>query len=431
MMSLTSFLLPNSTIPVVPISIGVSLLAVSFWVTLKNFTELNGWTRMAVAAASLTFPSLAFTFSFSTLALGIGVGYVFAFLFLYYLNGQGFQSRVIAIFFGACSIGTYDTFAAVLVVLSLFLAGISGTLGKLLVNLGVTLSAFLLSRLITAGAQWVFGVPSSGYVDSRYSLTGVLEDPSGRITEALEAVVDLIFLSSTRFGLSSPTLFISLVVALIGLVLWLSKGSSGIGPTLTRIISVSLIFAVPFGAELLSPWPVTSRSLVYAPVILMSVFVFTFEGLKKFETLPARILTGVMIALLSITTMAQASMVNRIFSAAELPLFSDRYLALQIAEQKSLLFPEITSTPVAGTIIGRHAWPESTITPPRESIGGSFFDLGEQRAFAFLGYTGLTFTAPPQNFLEVNAQLIDDMPSYPSAGWVARVEDVLVIKLSD
>ena len=430
-MAAVSFILPNSTVPVVPIALGVTLMSFSLWQfasLLLNFR--SKWPVFFATAIAVTYPALALTFSFSTLALGVGVGFLFLAIYFSCLLNYSRLKFILAILAGAVAVGIYDTFAAALLAISL--AGIlfSPSWRSALKWIFGLIGSVVLSKLIGIFVGIILSAPSSGYVSGYFDFAGLLSDPKGRIKEAVVNAWELISLPAAKFELTTPWLVAGVLLAGTVFLSHILRSNESFSVKFLKISALIALGAIPILSESLSPYSVPLRSLVFMPIILVTLFGFVLQILMNSKLTISKVVSAVLVTIMSLGTIAQAVVTNRLFSAAEYSFNNDQDLAFLIGMQKDILFPDSTQTDVPTLVLGLHSWPDSDITPARETLGVSFFALNEQRAIAFLRSQGVKVSAVPEREAVIAELGIENSPKYPQPGWAQNINGILVLNFN-
>lgn len=423
-------LLPSTVIPVVSTAIGVGLSAVVWWLLARRFLGLSPWQAAVACSVAGTFPVLAFLFSFSTIAWVIGIGSVLMLAFVVGLTSPLMRYKLLGVLAGAAAIGVYDTFIVAVALLALALAAKAATLRSLIEGTVAAVAALVLSRLIGFIYSLVFGVPLGNYTAGFIDVPGFFADPLTRSGSAVQDVVGTFLLSSDRFGLTSPTLAVFALALLAGAIAAVVIDRRSAGSLAVRFVALAGIVLVPFAVEAVA-FAVVLRSMFYLPILLIVLASIAFSHDWRLTGALRRVAVIAVVSLTVVTVVANAIIVNRLFSTAATTYALDLQLAFQIGQEKDHLLDGDQSRDLPVVVEGLHGWPEGTFTSVHETIGLSFFELNENRTAKFLTDHGVLVHEATDRERASVADELDDMPVYPADGWISVENGVLLLKFSE
>jgi hypothetical protein len=434
-MAMLYLLVPSAIVPAVSTALGVGLMGLALWLIARRHLALGPATAAAAVLLAATVPVLAFLFSFSTIAYGIGVAALLTVVWCWAISSPSWLRGGIGIVAGATAVGIYDSFLAVLAVLSLALIARRARWRPGVFAIAALPAAFLLSRVVAWVVQSLTGVRQEAYVGTFIDLGGLIADPGGRLRRAAGATWNTLTLSEARFGTSSPWLIVVLA-ALGGLaVLWAVRSSGSARVRGLRLTAIVLIGLVPLGAESLSPSGLNLRSMVYLPFVILVLAAFAARGLGTLRRGTIRgVAVGGLAALMVLAVVGQSTIANRLFASAHASYLLDRQLAFTIGQDALRLAPEGTRLPLPIVVSGLHGWPDTELLPSRETLGVSFFEkssAGSVRVISFLQVEGVQVVAPSALQATEGKDDLRDMPAYPEEGWIAVRDGVLLVKLGD
>lgn len=433
-MALLTVLTPSPVVPVVSGGIGILLSGTAWWLLSKYRLGMSDWASAIAAALGGTIPVLAFIFSFSTIALGVGVGNMLIVAFAWAIASDKWVVRAVAPIAGATAIGIYDTFAIAIAALGLALVARRATVMSVGLAIGAVSVSLLLSRVLGLLTSWATGVKLGGYAGNYLDLEGLFSDPVGRLAAAARNVNSVVRLSDERFGLHSPWLAIAigtiLAVSIVSVLLrrepWARKS--------LRTAAVVCVALLPFGAEALAASSVPLRSQLYLPIVVIILAAIAFPAILALPARLGRFAQVAMAALVVLAIVGNATISNRLFASAEMNYDLDRALAFSIGQSKDILSDGDNTTNVPLVVSGKHAWPDSALTPTRETLGASFFEIGggsQSRIAAFLRSQGVQVGEPTPQQSVMAWTFLDEMPDYPNPGWIRMEEGVLLVKFGD
>ncbi len=423
-------LLPTTVIPLVSTAIGVGLSAIVWWVLARRFLGLSPWKAAIACSVAGTFPVLAFLFSFSTIAWVIGIGSVLLLAFVMGLSSPLLRYKLLGVLAGAAAIGVYDTFIVAIAVLALAVAARKGTFRSLIEGTVGAIAALAVSRLIGLLYSLVFGIPLGNYTAGFIDIPGFFAHPLERSGSAVQDVVGTFLLSSDRFGLTSPTLAVFSIVLLGAAITAVVLERRAPGRSTVRIVALVGIVLVPFAVEALA-FAVVLRSMFYLPIVILALASIAFSHDWQLRVPWRRLAVIAFASLTVVTVVANAIIVNRLFSTAATTYALDLQLAFQIGQEKDLLLDGDATRELPIVVEGLHGWPEGPFTSVHETIGLSFFELNESRTAKFLKDHGVLVHQATEKEHDSVTDELDDMPSYPAEGWIRIENDVLLLKFSE
>lgn len=431
-MAALTLLIPSPVVPVVSTLLGVALTGLAFWFLCRRYFEMEPWAAMLTAALGATLPTLAFMFSFSTIAYGIGVGNLLLVAYYAGISSSKWLARAGGIVALACAVGIYDSFlvaGAALAVALICRRPRWPTIGGALASVGL---AYALSKVGANVIQRLRGVASDSYTSQFLDISGFFSDPAGRTRQAVTSVLEVVTLSSERFGLHSPWLAVALL-ALVALALLGAVRVSGAVKKTITICAVVALLLMPVGVEAAASTPLLLRTQIYLPVVVVVLGGLAAAGMR-FRTPRRKSIVGAVAGgAIVLAIVGQATISNRLFGASEMAYAQDQNLAFLIGMEKERLVGRGVTENIPIVISGTHAWPEALLVPDRETLGVSFFagrgglESLQYRDAAFLRSQGVAVRMATGDEAEGTDILLDAMPSYPASGWVAYQGGVLLI----
>ncbi len=197
-----------------------------------------------------------------------------------------------------------------------------------------------------------------------------------------------------------------------------------------RIVALVGIVLVPFAVEALA-FAVVLRSMFYLPIVILALASIAFSHDWQLRVPWRRLAVIAFASLTVVTVVANAIIVNRLFSTAATTYALDLQLAFQIGQEKDLLLDGDATRELPIVVEGLHGWPEGPFTSVHETIGLSFFELNESRTAKFLKDHGVLVHQATEKEHDSVTDELDDMPSYPAEGWIRIENDVLLLKFSE
>lgn len=432
-MALISLLFSVTTVPVVTQIVGICLAALSFvWIAVGLF-GLRTWKAALAVSFAISIPSLIYILSFSTIAHGIGIASLLAVTGVWTIHRQGRFSRSIATTLLALSMGIYDPF--------LIFAGALGVIAcwqlrSRVWSTGIVLlSAFAVSRVSAFLLAAASGVPSRSYTESFWNFERLFAAPGEAFTAGFDAQKFFTFEINKDFA------YIVVLLGCLLLTMWSAFRADRGEHALVSIARVAIplfLFLLPFFIQSASSILISVRSFVFYPLIALFLVSVSLEALGKLQASTARAVSISLVVLLSLSTVSNAVIVNRLSAAAQATHALDSALAREILfEVERQLGRPAGSSPLIVMVSGVKDWPVTEVRFADNTIGLSHFNtdfapgVGE-RISAFLRTQGIPAQPVGRTEGKQLLETIDAMPSYPTDGWILVVDETRVlIKLDE
>jgi len=260
----------------------------------------------------------------------------------------------------------------------------------------------------------------------------------------IQDIVNPIITSYTRTGMEAAKYFnklstITSGILLLPLALLFIIKSIGIArkkftsdkKILYIIAAIGIPLSIMFLAILGGSIP-TLRTIYVLPLAFAFMFFFLIKNCSgKFRI--------AIICLALLTAAYQAQITAQLLYSDQLRYNEDVRLAYEIRD--IIVQTSLGSENLPVAIIGKYNAAEKLYANPNfiqgEVIGSSFFDLyGEfvippTRVLNFMSCLGINFNVPNDEQIERATYEAIYMPSYPDSGFVKKLPDVIVVKLSD
>ncbi len=447
-MYLANFLvLPDTTMPFVPMLVAVVMTALSVHFVVRLFSAERGGADYVAAPLLITCPTLYYVFSFETLGYGIGVGFFLGALGVYCLYRQSGWVRLLSLPLLTFTFGIYQAFS--LYIAALFLFFVLGQIlnidkkekGASFAEIFKYSIEFLVIVVLALAAShgmnklfvYVNDLPHSNYIGGfvNYELSfAYLQETWDKVYWVARDY----YMGTERFYpvqiVEMKWLFIGSLVLLIYLILSAKHSllMRGIG-----LLTLALLLLCPYLMHFMNSGHMPSRSLLAIPVVLAGMVFYCFQ-------INLRMVKFVLSALVVVTSFRFIA-VNHQFSYADhMAREIDRELAVQIMAHTSLVADKLKpivyprdNWPVV--MVGHKSFAENPVNIQRNTIGASYFSWGGgdvRRVIALMRLMGYShFRAAT---LEQHQQVMDHavkMPNWPELGAVDAHEGILIIKLGD
>jgi hypothetical protein len=323
---------------------------------------------------------------------------------------------------------------------------------KLFITLiGSLLIYFIIARVIIPG---IFHIEKSDYIDSwnnwrqkpfkenvnnilRFGYTITMGNNS-----LFQAIVNPIIANHAKTGiqaaeaLANQSKILGNSILLPCTVLFLYKISSimrKVIPSGRRLLYILAGIGIPLSIILLAiiggTLPV-SRSLYSLPLALAFMFFFLIKSYKKK-------VCAVIACIALLTAGYQAQITAQLFYSDQIRYNEDVRLAFELEKLIVQVQPDGQKLPVV--LVGKY---QSTARfrvnfLQGEVIGHSFFDWGfypehiTERGLPFMKSLGIYFDMPDKDQINLAVEEAASIPSYPDPNCVRRINDFIVVKISE
>ena len=425
-------LVQNPIVPVVSIFLGLLGLVIGMISLLRRTFEINHTGTLSIVALAITTPTLPFTFTFGTLAYGVG----FAFLALSASNILIYKKTpkavVLACFLAAFAISVYQTFVFALAILAIVHAWRYRTEAStnLLDNckfsglyLFGSIAFYLLINYVAIKAASI----EIKYIGQFIDVNGFLHNPIHKTLTSSKHIVEIFSLEPNLFGIHSIWLSVTMLASFVFSIFYpiFNKRYGSILHTLSVLIAVVLVIVF---ADAIAQGAAPLRSLVYLPfgVAIIVAYAYTESGKAG---------KSILIALCWLAVIGNSQINNHLFASSASAEFRDKMLAESIIKEIRKINSERTDSSIFKVeVIGNKSWHATSIQSKTETFGASFFEWDEgnrHRISAYLNLNGLaSIGASEADRIHIYEQG-KAMPAWPHDGWIAVVDDIIILKFGD
>jgi hypothetical protein len=341
------------------------------------------------------------------------------------LTGNSRKSWVIAIAAGAMAIAIYQTFLIPLVLLCLVdicLIRRAHFRRQILTDIALLFGAVLAYWIVDKLARGAFGSPIS-YVGSFVDLNGLLDDPERRIALGFSALLRIVGLSSSTFGLSSPWFGILTLISIgiCAITAFRRNGSDRWGMPLLILSTLALLLA----AEAVTPGGAPLRSVFY---IAMGLSIFIACAMQTDNPQMRMFLALTVVP----AVIGNAVITNSLFNSSAMAYRFDQRLATEIGNEIRRLSGS-AGQPGMIEIVGVPTFTETRLLHRRETIGASFFEWeggSPHRVAMLLRLEGLKVIPADAAARARVAEKALSMPTWPAHGWVSLDGSIIILKFS-
>ena len=430
----------RTPLPVTHMMTGLVFYGTAF-VLLMRRLQVQNWESVIVAAGMFFgFPVLLYAFAFSNLAPVVGLGALVAVCALYAADVRSMARFCLAALLVAFVIAVYQSLFYFLLVV--FLADLARQIW--LVNEfdwntqwrraawygSIILCGLLLYGLITLALLKGFGQQLE-YLPSYVRTDLLTAKPVAILQRTLEQVWR--FYSGTApifVRLSLPyQLLAGLSLAILLWTIAVEWRRTKAGALLWAGLLVA-IAAAPFVQHPINNGDMPYRTLIALPAAVAVLALFAAEAAGP------RLRRWLILPIMAIVMVQFSAINNKQYYAGHWALERDKVLGTQILSRIQELFPKESTFTVA--VVGQGpVRKRDPLIPkvPSSTLGASFFrwDGGNRsRVAAFLNFlSNATFNPATDDQMEKAFEVAGTMPSWPERGSIARVDGIVLIKLSE
>ncbi len=430
-------ILPDTTIPVTPIAVGLILYATAFVLLVKHF-QLRQW-QSAVVAAPLFFgfPTLIYDIAFNFLMFEIGLGSLATVLALRVatkIDVPRFIAAAALIAYATSLYQAFVYFAVILFAADLILRGwLRGEgfdrdwLRRAVCYSGIILLGLLIYVVITIGFLWWFQFQSiaSGY----YRPDLLFHDVATAVGTALIEMLD-VYVGSAQIFLNHHLYYRLLLVACAGVLAWnLGAWRQSWRGVLVVLGLLGLMMVAPFVQNPLAGGLLPYRAFIGVPLALAIVVLFSTE------IAPPWLRSWILLPLAALLIIEFSGISNQQYYAGHWQLERDKALGAQLIYRVEQEFPSdqpYTLVPV-GAVSVKHDQLNRAVMS--STLGELFFSWDEgnpTRIALFLNFlSNATFLVPTAEQSEMATEAAQAMPAWPAADSLRRIGNVIVVKFSD
>jgi Glucosyl transferase GtrII len=425
--------------PVTHFVVGLVLYGAAFVLLMRRF-EVRHWQSVIVAAGPFFgFPVLLHAFAFSNLVPIIGAGALIAVAALYVVQERSPTRFLLASLLIAFLAATYQ--AMVFFLLVIFLADLARQIWlaktfdwdeerrRLVWYGGSVLLGLLLYGVISFVLLKLSG-RSIDYLPSYVQPNALVAHPAAILMATLESAWQL-YSGAARTFIGSNLFYRLLAIVCLAVLIWtiVREWRKSRGAALLWGLLLLAIAASPFVQHPLNQGSMPLRTLVGLPAAVAVL------GLFAAEAAPERLRRWVMLPLAALVILQFSLINNRLYYGGHWALERDKVLATQILSRLGELFPRKKNFRIAVVGAGRVKHDALIQDVPSSTIGASFFEWdggSTLRIAAFLNFfSSATFLPANQDQVEKAFEAAESMPSWPAPGSIARVDGVVILKLSE
>lgn len=418
---------PISALPVVSTALfGAGLLfTIAQLAAYCRLQELSAYLFGVVLIASPIWPHIV---EFNSLSYGIGIGLALCAIGVRLLG----EERLVLVAFGLAALvfagGIYQTLllAAMVMALGRELVLVEGTkkTGDAFARTARKLALIIGAGVLAFCIQYIarrFANATITYIDLYWRVSDYLANPLAAAKASAKSAVQLLSGTSGVY-LGHGVFLVGLPFAVFGYSLLRSQASTSTW-RLARILFLGLALLISVLPVFVSVGTVPMRGIVAFPfVIALLVACFPVEG--GIERWLARIY-------MVVVTVLAATISSQLFYSDHLARERDRLLAASLLERLQQLRP--ADRPLRVTLFGELQAPSREPVKRLEIFGTSFFEHeggNIYRVGAYLKILGAYYLEPVDlTQIPDIATKASALPSWPTAGSVALIDGIAVIKL--
>jgi hypothetical protein len=353
------------------------------------------------------------------------------------------RRHLIILLLGAVAAGVYQSFILVYAVLGVALSlwlycrseprHLSNHIYRMIYVLFMSAAAIALSMGIGAMILLIMGMQLSQHATYFVQIDKLLNDPTSVLGATLSNAWEIYYLNWKDFWPAGLVLVASPIIGAGALLLGCGPWSSaGIINRLITLTSLAIIAALPFSFNLVMGGELPVRTFVAVPLVQW-IFLFLPLVLSRSVVIKRGILVIGLIVIVQIVyiqsvVQARAWAVHR----------QDAFLAGSIYDRIVQTYGHVVdNSPIKVMFFGWRK-PESPYPiVPSATSGASFFewDSGNPHRIVLymrlIGFTNLRVQPLSRQGCEKVMVEFSKMPAWPNVGSVKRVDDVVLVKLSE
>ncbi len=436
---LNKFIIPYTTIPFIPLFIGLLFYIAAVLLLLKSWNITSVLDQIVFGAICITFPTMSFMYTFSTINYGVGIGVFFVALAMFiYSTARGYN-KLFSLLPAAFSIGVYQSFIFVLIaaftvyiildVIRTQRIVVKNLLVIFLINVSALVLYFVVQRIFNSSTG---NNTANSYVESFFAWQDLLN--GNKLVEIFhriifEQAIPVYMGDKSIYALSAGAFGGLLLIGMLSLIFNLYSSRFSFVNSLFVVLLSFFLLLVPFlGAFFIKV--TLMRFLIAVPLAAAGFVMIGIFGSHRGYKVLVTMITAYCVLQFSLVT-------NHLFAASHLALQADRILAANLVDRineaqsqagvKKIRFIEI---------VGYYDEPETQLIPKRETFGSSFFEFGQgdnERIVMFLQTLRIGGLMPMPNDRRDDKffNFVDTMPEWPQDGSVKVFRnDIVVIKFS-
>jgi Glucosyl transferase GtrII len=434
----TWLLMPDTTVPIAATATGLALYGAAFVLLIRHY-RIQHWVSVAVAAPMFFgFPVLLYGIAFANIALTLGLGAFVGVLALISAEHMRLARFILATCVVAFAVSLYQSLLYFVIVI--FAADLVRRIWpadrpmdreerqRFLWYAGVVLGGVALYALIAFLFLEAFGLHLA------YITQFVKPEQLG--ANGIGVVKATLMEAGRLYAGAAPTflhrnVFYRILIGLCAtLLLWrlVATGLSSLPLAVLVAGSIVLILAAPFLQHPLNGGTLPYRTLIGLPAAAAVLALFAAEispsALRSWILLPLAVLVAIEFSWIN----------NRQYYAGYWSLERDKVIGAEMLSRIRQILPAQDSYTV--TVVGKLRRKHDALIPavPTSTLGRSFFEWdggSPERVAAFLNFLSDAKFSPAtaeQTLAALEAS--GPMPPWPATNSIARMGDVVVIKLS-
>ena len=431
---LRKLLLPYTTVPVIPLLLGLGLHLLGMLILLEVWGIKKGWQKVMVGAMGIICPVVATMYTFSIMNFAIGAGYflVALSLLVYAMAHKGW--RYLAILPGLLAIAMYQAFLPTLVTVYLaylLIRGLEknpqlfkGIAESVLITIGSLLGYWGVQKLF----EFIDKAFISTYISNQISLPASWQEILSLARVFLQQILRSYTGHESLYIDKVYVLGILLFIATMAYLVRLFNLKTKVGAKIGSLIIFAGLIITPFISGFFMEGVYFARFLLSYPLALAALLMLGFTNKNRF-------LQGLLGVFAVLTLFSFALADNRLFASSHLTLQKDRLVASNLnmriadaASEAGVRVGDLKYLEVAGYL----DYPKADLFPEIDTFGGSFFgwDGGNNiRIILFLRTLGIGEydVLPNLQRLEMRPTM-QAMPSWPDPESVKVIGETVLVK---
>ncbi len=441
---LSSMLLPDAIMPVIPMLIAVAGSAIGALFLVHTLSSSRGIADYLAAPIAIACPVIYFAFYFTTLGYGVGIAFAVTGYGMYMLTRWTWSGAIVAALCFCFGIGIYQAvmpLIAVIFLLYLVSSVIHGEnisvitfIKQSAVFILVMCLAYFLYEIVKRWSLSYVNISfDSGYMSGFISYKNTWEYFSTAIGKTLPKAYNYYTGGSTYYLYDLLVLKALFFLTLIVSILAIARANNPWFVRMLAMLALFLAIITPMLMHVLNSGYMPPRTVMGVPQVLAGLVFFTMSSRSK----ALKSITAVLV----IACVYKFCVINNRYSFSNAMVWqADRELSLSIQQRIATVLPKISPEkdhhavyPIE--LVGWVEYTESPIFIQREVVGASFYKWAagdvERVERLFRTMAVFNYRAATQAERISVVEEAKKMPDWPYDGSVDVINGVIVVKIRE
>lgn len=441
---LSSILLPDAIMPVIPMLIAVAGSAIGALFFVHTLSSSRSIADYLAAPIAIACPVIYFAFYFTTLGYGVGIAFAVTSYGMYMLTRWTRGGAIVAALCFCFGIGIYQAVMPLIAVIFLLylvssviqVKNISAItfIKQCAVFFLVMSLAYLLYEIVKyCSLRYVKISFDSGYMSGFISYKNTWEYFSTTIEKTLPKAYNYYTGGSAYYLYDLLVLKVLFFLTLGFSILAIARSTNSWLVRILAVLALLLAITAPMLMHVLNSGYMPPRTVMGVPQVLAGMVFFTMSSRSN----ALKSITAVLV----IACVYKFCVINNRYSFSNAMVWqADKDLSLSIQQRIATVLPKISSAkdhhavyPIE--LVGWVEYAESPILTQREVVGASFYKWGagdvERVERLFRTMAVFNYRAATQAERISVVEEAKKMPDWPYEGSVDVINGVIVVKISE